>query len=211
MFKVQYLVLTFLIIFSTTAKSEMVSSDLIGNEPERLKVCAERAKGKPVPFEIDSEYVKRARELKPEATFIAIDGISPQLVECHLRKGTGKFEPSSFSPEQRFWRLPRPKQFEPGINTPAGKKIASKICSDTATTHSSAENPERYVINAVVEIAGAGPKYRSGAVIAGKKAERYDVAVEGTAFYKATGFDLKAIKFTCLLSPMLELKAFQSK
>lgn len=209
--KARIIVSLCLMALSPLAKAEMVRSDSIGNDSERVKICAARAKGKPVPFEIDSEYVKRARALHPEVTFVAIDGISPQLVECQLREGTGKFEPNSFSPEQGYWRLPRPKQFEPSVNSPAGRNFASKICADEAQNRSSGGNFDHSVVNAVVEISNTGPKYRSGALIAGKKAERYDVAVEGTSFYKSSGVDLKAVKFSCLLSPMLELKAFQSK
>lgn len=52
---------------------------------------------------------------------------------------------------------------------------------------------------------------RAGNLIAGEKAERYDVAVEGTSFYKSSGPDLAAVKFTCLLSRALEVKAVQLK
>ncbi|WYX25746.1 hypothetical protein WJ969_08655 [Achromobacter xylosoxidans] len=102
------------------------------------KLCASRANGKTVPFEIDSRYLKSARSFNPDATFIAIDGISPQLVECHLRKGTGKYEPASYSPEGNNWRLIRPKQFKPGINTPKGQSMAAKVCVDAAPRRSTA-------------------------------------------------------------------------
>jgi len=39
---------------------------------------------------------------------------------------------------------------------------------------------------------------------------RYDIAVDGTAFYKSSGPDLKAAEFSCLLSRSLALKAVQT-
>jgi len=52
---------------------------------------------------------------------------------------------------------------------------------------------------------------KPGALIAGKKAERYDIVLDGRLFYKSAGPDLAKIEFTCLLSPMLEFKAIQFK
>ena len=200
-----------LIIFSCLAKAEMVRNDAIGNDPAKEKLCASRTKGKTVPFEIDSRYVERARSFNPDVTFVATDGISPQLVECYLRQGTGRYEPASFSPEQGYWHLIRPKQFEPGINTTRGRDMAAKVCVETAPAKINRPNLDHSVYSAVVEIAVAGPRYHSGALIAGKKAERYDIAVEGTSFYKSSGPDLTAVNFTCLLSPMLDIKAIQFK
>src|SRR5579863_10508819 len=89
-----------LLLFSTTATAQMIRNDAVGNDPAKEKLCAARTSGPKVPFEIDSGYVARARALHPDATFIAVDGISPQLVECFLREGTGRYEPDSYSPEQ---------------------------------------------------------------------------------------------------------------
>lgn len=200
-----------LLFFSCLAQAEMIRNDAIGNDPQKEKLCASRANGKTVPFEIDSRYLKSARSFNPDATFIAIDGISPQLVECHLRKGTGKYEPASYSPEGNNWRLIRPKQFKPGINTPKGQSMAAKVCVDAAPAKINLPNFDHSVYSAVVEIGIDGPRYRAGASIAGTKAERYDIAVEGTAFYKSSGPDLAAVKFTCLLSPVLAIKGIQFK
>lgn len=84
-----------LLFFSCLAQAEMIRNDAIGNDPQKEELCASRAKGKTVPFAINSRYLKSARSFNPDANFIAIDGISPQLVECHLRQGTGKYEPAS--------------------------------------------------------------------------------------------------------------------
>lgn len=200
-----------LLLFSGTTTAQMVRNDAIRNDPAKERLCASRANGKTVPFEIDAGYVARARSLHPDATFIAIDGMSPQLVECYLREGTGRYEPDSYSPEQSFWHLIKPKQFEPGINTSKGISMAANVCIEAARTKINRPNFDHSVYSAVVEVNIGGPKYHPGAQIAGKNAERYDIAVEGSSFYSSSGPDLTAIKFTCLLSPTLELKAIQLK
>lgn len=200
-----------LLLFSGNATAQMVRNDAIGNDPAKERLCASRANGKTVPFEIDSLYVARARSLHPDAIFIAIDGVSPQLVECYLREGTGRYEPDSYSPEQSYWHLIKPKQFEPGINTPKGISMAANVCLQAARKKIDRPDFDHSVYSAVVEVNIGSPVYHPGAQLAGKKADRYDVAVEGSAFYKSSGPDLTAIKFTCLLSPTLELKAFQLK
>ena len=189
----------------------MIHSDTIGNDPAKEKLCKSRAKAKTVPFMIDSRYVERARALKPDATFIATDEISPQLVECYLLEGTGKYEPASFSPEQGYWHLIRPEQFKPGINTDKGIAMAAKVCLDAASDELNRPNFDHIVYSAVIEVNPSTPRYKPGLSIAGKKANRYDIAVEGTSFYKSNGPDLTSVKFTCLLSPMLDIKAIKSK
>ncbi len=57
----------------------------------------------------------------------------------------------------------------------------------------------------------AAPWYQPGVKVAGTKAERYDIAVEGKLFYKSSTPDLTAFRATCLLSPALEVKAVQAK
>lgn len=206
---------TFLIFCVTSflgaANAAMVSSDAIGNDPAREKLCAARAQGKPVPFEIDSRYVESARREHPEITFIAIDGISPQLIECYQREGTGKFEPATMSPEQSFWHLPKPAQFKPGINTREGATMAANVCLDAVPKRINRAGFDHSVYSSVVEVNKDSPIYHPGASIAGKKAQRYDIAVKGTSFYKSSGPDLAAVSFMCLLSPTLGIKAIQFK
>lgn len=199
------------LLVTISAHAEMIPSESIGNDPERAKLCATRANVKPVPFEIDSRYLASARANNPDVTFIASDTISPQLIECRLLAGSGKYGPASFSPEQSYWRLKRPEQFKPGINTPQGRAMAAKACLDTAPDRISRPNFNNTIQKAVVEVAPSNPLYRPGFKVDGKKAERYDIVVMGTSFYKSTGPDLAAVEFTCLLSPMLDLKAFQFK
>ncbi len=200
-----------LLLFSGNATAQMVRNDAIDNDPAKERLCASRANSKTVPFEIDARYVARARSVHRDATFIAIDGMSPQLVECYLREGTGRYEPDSYSPEQSFWHLIKPKQFEPGINTSKGVSMAANVCIEAARAKINRPNFDHIVYSAVVEVNIGGPKYHPGAQIAGKNAERYDIAVEGSSFYSSSGPDLAAIKFSCLLSPTLELKAIQFK
>ena len=112
------LIISSLLLSTGIARAEMVRNDTIGNDPDKEKLCASRAKGKPVPFEIDSRYVERARSFNPDVTFIAIDGMSPQLVECYLRQGTGKYEPASFSPEQGYWHYcTSARAYYPSVHT----------------------------------------------------------------------------------------------
>ena len=51
----------------------------------------------------------------------------------------------------------------------------------------------------------------AGKSIAGQKADRYDIVIMGKSFYKSAGPDLAAVKFTCLLSRALDVKAVQLK
>ena len=205
-----------LLFASGVAHAEMVSNDSIGNDPAMEKLCVSRSqhdiKGKAVPFLIDSRYVKSARASHADATFIAIRN---QLIECYLRKGTGKFEPASMSPEQQFWHLPRPKQFEPGLNTDAGQNMARKACLDSYLAKTTRTDLDHTAMNfSVSEVSKNGKVYvenKNRTTIAGKKFDDYDIVASGTAFYKSTGPDLDAVHFACLFSPMLEIKAVQTK
>ena len=89
--------------------------------------------------------------------------------------------------------------------------MAGNACLKAAATQINRPNFDHSVYSTVVEVALGRPRYHPGVVIAGKSAERYDIAVEGTSFYRSSGPDLDAIKFTCLFSPMLELKAVRPK
>lgn len=197
-----------LVLLATTATGQMIRNDSIGNDPAKERVCALRARktlpaSKIVPFEIDSRYVARSRSLHPDATFIAIGG---QLVECFLRAGTGRYEPFSFSPEQSYWHLIKPKQFQPGYSTNEGERVALSVCLNAASSKTNRPDYDHNSYFGPVE----GPR-RGSTVVAGKKIERYDIVLNGTLFFKSRGLDLAAINFTCLLSPMLEFKAIQFK
>jgi hypothetical protein len=51
----------------------------------------------------------------------------------------------------------------------------------------------------------------AGNIIAGKRTERYDIAVEGKSFFRTAGPDMSAVDFTCLFSPRLASEALQLK
>ncbi len=201
-----------LVSASAAAHGQMVSNSAIQNDPAKEQLCVQRAKVKTVPFLIDQNYVDRTRALLPDTTFIAEDGIFPELIECRLRYSTGRFEPDSRSPEQSYWRLPRPPQFTPGIDTAAGQNMAAAACLKAARDKVNREGFDHSVESGVNEITlSVGPSYNPGVKIAGMKAERYDIAVAGSLFYKASGPDLDAVRASCLLSPMLEVKSIQTK
>lgn len=197
----------FLFLISSISFAGMVPGDQIGNDQEKEKVCLSRSKGKKIPFEISNEYVISVRKHAPDATFVAIDGDSPQLIECRLSGGTGRFEPISMSPQQWYWRVIRPEGFSPGLNTYQGQEIAAKACADEAVKKNPSEGFDHYTYNLPVEVGIDGKRYN----LSGKKADRYDIYVSGMAFYKSTGLDLNRKKFTCLMSPKLDIKAIQIK
>ena len=110
----KFLVFLGLAVSAGTIHAGMMSSSAIGNDPAGERLCAKRARGKSVPFVIDSRYVERVRSSHPDVTFIAIGGMNPQLVECHQRDGAGKYEPASMSPEGNYWHLPSAGTVQPG-------------------------------------------------------------------------------------------------
>ena len=173
---------------SSFANAETVLNDSIGNDPAKEKLCIERLpahlKGKTVPFKIDNKRVASIRAVYPDVTFVAADdGGNGSLVECRLREGTGRYEPDSYTGQSGWWSLIKPKQFEPGINTDVGQTMAYKVCLQSVLSKSDKGEPDHYVSNGVFEITGNTPGggfYRAGVAIAGKKAERYDIAVKGS-------------------------------
>lgn len=197
---------------SGAVHAEMISSDAIGNDPVKVKLCAARAKAKPVPFEIDSRYVDISRSQHPDSTFIAIDGSSPQLIECFLREGTGRFEPNSMTPEQKFWHLAGLQQEGIATSTSDGMAIATRRCLDAVPEKINRPGFDHGVItSSVIAVKQGAPSYSVGTNIGGIKAQRHDAVVTGHAFYKSSGPDLETVNFTCLLSPSADLKAIQFK
>lgn len=197
------------LLVSIVARAEMIPSSQAGNDPEKARLCASRAAaktpGKLVPFEIDGSYVARARSSHPDVSFIAIDdGASGQLVECYLREGTGRYEAAAFSPEQQYWHLIKPEGS--GIDTPEARSAAMDLCERAALSKLTAKGFDHSVQQSAVAIAAK----RAGSLVAGKAAQRYDVEVDGTAFYKSNGPDLKQAKYSCLLSRALAIKAVQT-
>src|SRR5580658_3878984 len=100
---------------SIMANAQMVSNTTIQNDPAREALCAKRANVKPVPFLIDQNYVNAMRSAHPDTTFIADDGIIPELIQCRVNDRTGVYEVDTLSlDEDSYWHLVRPDQFTPG-------------------------------------------------------------------------------------------------
>jgi hypothetical protein len=208
------------------AKVEMVPGDSIGNDPTKQAVCEERSEAQfkgatVVPFEIDKNFVARSRGLVPgfqghsDTTFIAIQngtGIA-LLIDCFVNSGTGQYGPEGSQSENNLWHLVKPHQFDPSIKSPAGNAIAIDRCREVARTKINRPNFDHSSVSGgAVEVnVTRGVRFPVGIDIAGVKAQRYDVIVAGTALYKSSGPDMVAVDFTCLLSPMLEIKALQIK
>ena len=191
---------------ATSGYAQFVSSSEIANDPAKLKLCISRLAlpGKVVPFIIDKRYVETVRATNPDTVFVAIDGASPQLVECHLRQGTGRFEPASYAPEQAHWSLHRPPQHKPSISTREGMEAAARVCLAAIQKTSDASR-------SVSNVPLYANKVATGKKIGGIRSERYDVEVSIRTMYVAQGPDLAVKDVTCLLSPVFDLKAIQSK
>ena len=203
-----------MVFASMVANGQMVSNSAIQNDPAREALCTKRAKVKPVPFLIDQKYVNRIRVAHPEATFVAGDGIVPELVECRVNEETGVYELDSLSSQENpAWHMVRPEQFEPGIHTVAGQVQADDVCFKAAREKMNREDFDHsfgYTTDVNEITLNVTPWYLPGVKVAGTKAERYDIAVVGELFYKSSGPDLTAFHVSCLLSPTLEVRAVQA-
>lgn len=204
-----------MVFASIVANSQMVSNSAIQNDPTKEALCTKRAKiKKPVSFLIDQNYVNSVRAAHPDTTFVAADGIIPELVECRVNEKSGVFELESLSSEENlYWHLVRPEQFTPGIHTAAGQVQADDVCFKAArekVNQADFDHSFGYTTDVNEITLDESPWYLPGVKIAGMKAERYDIAVAGRLFYKSSGPDLNAFRVSCLLSPMLEVKAVQA-
>jgi hypothetical protein len=210
-----FVCVTSMVFASMIANGQMVSNSAIQNDPAKETLCAKRASvKKQVPFLIDQDYVNRTRAAHPDTTFIAEDGIVPELIECRVNEATGVFELDSLSSEENpHWRLVRPEQFAPGIHTAAGQVQADDVCFKAAREKVSQDGFDHsfgYTTDVNEITLDVAPWYQPGVKVAGMKAERYDIAVIGKLFYKSSGPDLTAFRVSCLLSPSLEVKAVQA-
>jgi hypothetical protein len=204
-------------------KAEMVRNDRIGNDPAMEKLCIERLEEskqfsplKLIPFEIDKDYVSRVRTSQggdPKATFIAVETVvGSYLIEC---SGVGgRYGPGISQPENNLWHLIRPPQFQPSINTSAGIAIAVNRCLDAGVrklNRPDLDHTSSYRIVTEVLSDSKGVRYRTGMLIGNVTVERFDVVTTGSAFYKTGKPDMDMVEFTCLFSPMLEVKALEFK
>ncbi len=187
----------------------MLRNDAIENDPTLEKLCIDRTLHPPntvigtlytVPFLLDSSYLLRVRADYPDATFIAVSssrsGFGGQLVECSRLSG-GKFGPATRSPEgNRYWSLIKPQQ----LRGPGWMSIASDRCRGAAERKVGDSAIERSAYSSVQEVA-------EGRQIAGMLTAAWDVEVKGDVVLKGPGPDLPVFNFSCLLSPMLEVRA----
>jgi hypothetical protein len=203
-----------MVFASIVANGQMVSNSGIQNDPAKEALCAKRANAKPVAFLIDQNYVNSTRAAHPDTTFIAEDGIVPELIECRVNEETGVYELDSLTSEQNlYWRLVRPEPFVPAIHTAAGQVQADDVCFKAAREKMNREGFDHsfgYTTDVNEITLNVAPWYRPGVKIAGMKAERYDIAVVGKLFYKSSDPDLAAFRVSCLLSPTLGVKAVQA-
>jgi hypothetical protein len=205
------------------ATAQMIRNDAIGNDPALEKLCIERAIAKRgtgidgplrfVPFEIDSKTVSNSRRWAPETTWIALQNdLFGLLVSCANTDASGRFEPTfETRMEWAYHTLSPPphevKKFQPGTDTREGIKIAVNRCFDAAVAKINRPNLDHTSSDQIVT---EGP--RPGRVsIGGVKTERFDVMTTGTAYYRTGAPDMYAVDFSCLFSPMLEIKAIELK
>jgi hypothetical protein len=219
MTRTAFIFLCSMVSLSAAASGQMVSNSAIQNDSAKESLCAKRANVKPVPFFIDQKYVDYVRSIHPDTTFIAADGVVPEMIECRVSESSGKYETDAMSSEvqmmseQSYWHLARPQEYAPSIKTTAGQAKAAQVCFDAGHQKVGRDGvdhtftPGTEVNEITLDVA---PWFRPGRMIAGAKAERYDVAVEGEIFLKSSGADLDDVHVTCLLSPMLEVKAVQT-
>jgi hypothetical protein len=196
----------------TSARNvRMLRNDAIENDPTLEKLCIDRTLHPPntvigtlytVPFLLDSSYVLRVRADYPDATFIAVSssrsGFGGQLVECSRLSG-GKFGPATQSPEGNwYWSLIKPQQ----LRGPGWMSIAADRCRRAAERKAGDTGIERSSYSSVQEVA-------EGRQIAGMLTAAWDVEVKGDVVLKGPGPDLPVFNFSCLLSPMLEVRAVE--
>jgi hypothetical protein len=204
-----------MVLASMVAGGQMVQNSAIQNDPAKEALCVKRAKAKPVPFLIDQNYVNSVRAAHPDTTFVAEDGIIPELIECRVNERTGVYELDSLSSEENsYWHLVRPEPFAPGDHTAAWQLQADDACFKAARDKVNRQDFDHsfgYATDVNVITLNVAPWYQPGVKVAGRKAERYDIAVVGKLFYKSSGPDVTAFNAACLLSPTLEVKAVEAK
>ncbi len=198
----------------------MVPSTQLKQDPANLNLCIARARHDPafginisneelIPFAIDMRFVNRERQEYPDVTFFATNR---GLIECTVT-GLGKYGPMiRDSAVTWYWKslLPMPPRFKPSIDTSAGKQMAAQKCLKALHTHADLPNfdhagyNEPYSVGYIGSDAGRNSSYPA---IAGVSVSSYDVLVTGAAYFRTGTVDQVMLLYTCLYSPMLELRA----
>jgi hypothetical protein len=198
--------------------AQMIRSDALEQDTVKLKLCIDRARDGQgngltigeqddlVPFEIDAGYVAMVRKQNPSVTFFAVPD---RLLECMA--GSGLYRPVLSSGESWFWHVIRPPSFQPPITTEAGLELAENTCLKDVPRHADLSGFDHALYSTAKDIGYLSPRVTAKPnrpTIGGVPVSSYDVEVYGTAFFKTSSeIDLLTLDFTCLYSPMLELKA----
>lgn len=200
-----------LLLLSTAARAQQevwVSSETV-NDPEKEKLCKERAakengEGPFYSFEIDARYVAAARALHPDATFI----LSNHSLECYLNQGTGRFQVNVFGAFPV--RLRRPPEAGPGIRDRHDKEAAANVCLEAARAKDNRADFDHSAWWTVYEVVPPSPLSPPDPRVAGVKPAQYDILVKGTLYFKTHGPDLLTDNYLCLLTPTQQVKAVQT-
>jgi hypothetical protein len=204
-----------LMLVVPVGRAQMIRSDALKQDATKLALCIKRARHGHsltighqdlVPFEIDAGCLARARKANPDVTFFATPS---SLYECEVA-GNGLYGPASASGESWFWHVIRPPSFQPPINTVAGSQLAANTCLKDVPRHADIPGFGHAGYFGARDIGYMSPKEMakpSRSTIGGVPVSSYDVEVDGVAYFKTSGIDLLMLQFTCLYSPMLELKA----
>jgi hypothetical protein len=195
--------------------AQMIRSVALQQDMAKLNLCVDRARHGVglaiadqdlVPFEIDAGYVARARKEDPNVTFFATPGT---LYECKVA-GNGLYSAEFGSGESWFWHVIRPPSFQPSINSDAGAHLAADTCLKDVPQHADLpafDHAGYYTAHDVGYISPRVTAKPTRPTVGGVPVSSYDVEVNGVAYFKTSGIDLLMLEFTCLYSPMLELKA----
>jgi len=209
-----------IIVISRTCCAQLVRSDQFNQDQAKLNLCIDRARHdrsfgigidtqELIPFEIDTRFVERERKEYPDVTFFAT---TRGLVECAVT-GIGKYGPLFFDNSVTwFWHplIPTPPSFEPSIGTAEGERIAGNKCIADLPTHADLANFDHAVYNEAYTVGYLGSKNTDEAhypMVAGVQVSSFDVEVMGSAYFRTDTVDQIMLLYTCLYSPMLELKA----
>jgi hypothetical protein len=198
----------------------MVPSNQLQQDQTKLNLCIDRARhdrsfgigignDELIPFEMDMGFVERARKENPDVTFFATTGA---LIECEVT-GIGKYGPMvRYSGATWYWKplIPTQPSFQPSIDTWKGKRIATSKCLADLPTHADLPNFDHAGYDDPYSVGYIGSKTSSRTnypMIAGVPVSSDDVMVTGAAYFKTNTIDQIMLLYTCLYSPMLELKA----
>jgi hypothetical protein len=196
------------VALSAVAHCEMVPIESIHNDPEKEKLCKARSNDKPFleHFLIDARCVTNMRALYPDATFIA--SRSGIITTCWLNQGTGKYQPNMWGGCP--WSMIRPPEAGLGIRDKQDEKVVSDICLAAAREKLRRADYDHSEVWKTYEVTTFRPGVLPEPKVSGVRPAEYDIRVDGTVFYKASGPDLLGINFRCLLSPFRQLKALQT-